>query len=113
VIELADPSTPLTIQDLVDTLRDWEAQALNMNEPKIMDAAGKDDIGGGKEVEVTVTLLDAVVQFEARSGPSYVQCMVDGGNLTALDTAGNAIDPIQSTVFTQTVRTNVSSSVAI
>ncbi len=103
----------MTIQDIVDTLRDWESQALNMNEKKILDAAGKDDIGGGKEVEVTVTLLEATLQFEERAGPGYVQCMVDGGNLTALDENSVPIDPIQTAQFTQVVRTNVSSSVAI
>jgi len=113
IITVADPSTVLTVQDLLDTLREWEQELNNLEQKKIVDAAGKDDLGGGLQVEVTITLLDAVLTFEARGGPGYTQCLIDGGNIVSLDGAGDAIESIVDTAFTQIIRTNVSSSLVI
>ena len=68
-------------------------------------------LGGGLEVRITVTLLDAVLAFEARGGPGYTQCVIDGGNLVAEDSGGSPIEQIQTTAFTQVIRTATSSSV--
>lgn len=113
VITVASPSVALTVQDLLDTLREWEQELLNLEQKKIVDAAGKDDLGGGLEVEVTLTLLDAVLTFEARGGPTYIQCLIDGGNIVALDDAGDPIESIADTAFTQILRTAASSSVVV
>jgi len=107
------PSVFLDIQDLIDTVRDWEDDPINMSEPQMIDAAGKDDLGAGLLVRVTAILLDAKVAFEALGGPSYTICRIEGGNLVALDTAGSPIDPVQTTAFTQVLRTATSSSVAV
>ena len=112
IIEVASPSQALTLQDLGDTLRAWEDDPLYMEQPKIVDGFGKDDLGGGLEVRMTIVLLDAIVTFEARGGPGYDQCTIDGGNLTALDLNGLPVDPVTTNQFTQIVRTTSSSSVS-
>ena len=111
IIEVALPSTDLTIQDLHDTLTTIEEDldfGLQFN--RLIRSAGKEDLGGGVSVGITSTLLDAKLAFEARPGPSFVQCRVSGGNLVAVDTAELTIDPIQTTAFTQVVRTSSSSA---
>ncbi len=113
VITVAAPSTVLTVQDLLDTLREWEQEMQNLEQKKIVDAAGKDDLGGGLQVEITITLLDAVITFEARGGPGYTQCLIDGGNIVALDADDDPIESIFDTPFTQILRTNASSSVVV
>lgn len=113
IITVASPSVALTVQDLLDTLREWEQEMPNLEQKKIVDAAGKDPLGGGLLVEITITLLDAVLTFEARGGPGYTQCLIDGGNIVALDGAGDAIESIADTAFTQILRTNVSSTIVV
>lgn len=103
IITVASPSVTVTIQDLVDTLRIHEADFLNLDEPKLLDAAGKQDLGGGASVGVTLTLQNAKLAFEARLGPTFEQCTVTGGNFVAVDTGGVPISPIEPTAFTQVV----------
>jgi hypothetical protein len=98
------------MQDLLDTLRSEESDPANVDNDAIVDAAGKEDLGGGVRVGLTVTLLNAKVAFEARSGPAYTQCNVSGGNLVAKDTGGSTISPIEPTAFTQVVLANSSSA---
>jgi hypothetical protein len=98
------------MQDLLDTLRDEESKAANIDNDGIVDAAGKENLGGGVRVGLTVTLLNAKVAFEARPGPTYVQCNVAGGNLVALDTGGATMSAIEPTAFTQVVLANSSSA---
>lgn len=110
IITVLSPSTVITIQDLVDTCRANEDQLFNMQHPKIINANGKDSLGGGVFVGITATLQNALLAFEARPGPAFVQCNVQGGNLVAVDTNGDNIDPILTTAYTQVVRTSSSSS---
>lgn len=111
LITVASPATEITIQDLVDTLRDLEDNLANIQYDQIISAAGKEDLGGGVQVGITATLLDALLQFEARSGPTYTQCNVSGGNLVAVDGVGvTQTTPISPTAFTQVVVTASSSA---
>jgi hypothetical protein len=93
----------ISVQDLVDTLRTLEAQILSLDDPSPLDATGKDVIGVDKNVGITLTLQNARVAFEARPPPNYVQCIIDGGNLLAVDDLGNVMSPIHPTAFTQVV----------
>ena len=71
VVEVAAPSTELTVQDLVDTLRvSEEAFVEGLAFDKLIDAAGKEDLGGGVLVGITANLQDAQVSFEARRTPA-------------------------------------------
>jgi hypothetical protein len=111
IITVAYPSTEITMQDLYDTLRVLEAGFDAIDEPFIVDAGGKEQLGGGVLVGLTVTLQNALLAFEARSGPSFVQCRVSGGNLVAIDDVGDYFSsPIYPTAYTQIVLANSSSA---
>lgn len=69
VIIVGAPSVECTMQDLLDTLRWEESQEKAMVYSPIVSASGKEPIGGGTLVGITVSLLNAVIGFEARSGP--------------------------------------------
>jgi len=116
IITVADPSTSITVQDLVDTCRNLEDELPEgMSYDHIIDAAGKEALGGGVQVGITATLRNALLEFEARGGPGYTQCEVEGGNLVALqsDLVTYYDTPIQPTAFTQVVVTASSSATII
>lgn len=113
IITILAPSTSISIQDLVDTCRAIEEEIKNIIYLHLINAAGKDNLGGGVLVGITATLNNAVLSFEARPGPSYAQCSVSGGNLVAVDISGANIVPIQPTSFTQVITTASSSATLI
>lgn len=111
IVTIASPETEVTVKDLYDTLRVLETYTNAMDEPTIVSAGGLEELGGGTSVGLTVTLLDALLAFEDRIGPTYVQCNVSGGNLVAIDGVGTYFTtPIEPTTFTQVVVTASSSA---
>jgi hypothetical protein len=85
IIEVAAPSTELTMQDLVDTLRVLEDDLpRGIVEPKLTDASGKQPLGGGVSVGITVSLQDAQVTFEARTTPAETGTHTGGTSTTQL-----------------------------
>lgn len=69
---------PLTLQALINAIRDEEASERGIAYDQIADAAGKDDLGGGVMTGITVNLRGAwVLDFAAGS----YQATVSGGNL--------------------------------
>lgn len=87
LIFVAAPSTSITIQDLIDTLRfleerPWEGLVF----PQIIEAAGKEDLGGGVKVGITAKLLNARLAFEAR------KISIESGTITTADTNGVTIN---------------------
>ena len=108
IIEVPSPDTTLDIQYLINQIRDKEDDASPaMVYPKIADASGKDDLGGGVKVGITVRLTGSwQVRFQARAGPAYIQCQITGGNLVG----GLGGNPIATSAFTQVVQ--VSSAAA-
>lgn len=111
IITVDAPSVEITIQDLYDTCKYLEATPGGMDDPVLIDAAGKEDLGGGVSVGLTATLSNALLAFEARLGPTYVQCRVNGGNLVAVDSLGDTFStPISPTAFTQVITTASSSA---
>lgn len=113
VITVLSPATTISIQDLVDTCRSLEAELVNLAFPKLINASGKDQLGIGVYVGITCTMLNAQLAFEARGGPSFVQCIVSGGNLVAVDTSNVIINPIYTTAFTQANYSSSSSATLI
>lgn len=113
VITVALPSVALLIQDLHDTLRTIEARVENMDDLKLVSSGGKEDLGGGAAVGITLTMQNARLAFEARPGPSTIQCVVSGGNLVAVDALAVAIAAIEPTAFTQVVIAQSSSPTSI
>lgn len=110
IITVDSPSIEVTMQDLLDTLRNMESASDAMDEKPIVDAAGKEPLGGGVSVGLTISLLNAKLAFEARPGPTYVQCSASGGNLVAFDDVGSNISAIEPTAFTQVLLTASSSA---
>lgn len=102
IITVAAPSTTITIQDLHDTCRDIEDNLPEAQEfDHLVDSAGKEPLGGGAYVGITLTLQNAKLAFEARPPSTFVPCTVSGGNLVAVDENGDNMDPIQVTAYTQ------------
>lgn len=79
VIGLTSPHTTLLLmQDLINAIRDEEASDKGIQYPKIADAEGKIDIGGGVVGDITITLLD-IWQIKHTAG-SY-QALLKGGQV--------------------------------
>lgn len=112
IITVLSPSTNITIQDLLDTCREAEDDLQNMTYPQLCSASGKDDLGGGDLTGITMKLLNALLAFEARPGPTFVKCFVGAGNLVAVDENNIAVDPIENTDYTQ-VKVTLSVSAAL
>lgn len=96
IIEVPSPDTTLTMQYLINEIRDNEDElAVGMPYNKIADASGKEDLGGGVSTAITVRLLDSWrVRFEARA--ALTQCTISGGNLVG-GPGGNPIAPSANT----------------
>lgn len=79
IIEVAAPSAEMTMQDLVDTLRKIEdAFMKGMSHEKLIDAAGKEDLGGGLFNGITNTLQNAQLSFEPRRTAAAVGTVTTG-----------------------------------
>lgn len=92
IIEVEAPDTTVTIQQLINAIRDWEDELGNFETNKVADASGKDDLGGGTLVGITLKFLNWKLKFEAKGSPTT--CYVGGGNLVAVDGSGNSMFPI-------------------
>jgi len=82
----------IDVQSLVNQIRDWEDEQVNLSYPKLLSASGKEDLGGDVMVGITAKLENAQVMFEARPTPTI--CKVSGGNLVAVDANGTTIYPL-------------------
>lgn len=69
IIEVLAPDTSISIQELVDLVRDWEDEDDNMSFDSIISAAGKEDLGSGVTVGITATLNNAQIMFTGRTTP--------------------------------------------
>lgn len=100
IITVEAPQTTLTVQDLHDDIRLFEHLNQNLEEGQIAVASGKQSLGGGVQVGITLELINNWrLSFAARPGPDTILCSVSGGNLVATNDYGN--NPIAPTAFTQ------------
>lgn len=67
IIVVEAPSTSVNMQDLVDTLRDREQDIMALDDNHLLDASGKEELGGGVKVGITVSLNNARIQFKERT----------------------------------------------
>src|SRR3972149_10602075 len=82
VITVEKPQRELTIQDLHDDIRLYEEKNHNLEVAQIINASGKQDLGGGVTVGITLELINNWrLAFEARPGPSTILFTVAGGDL--------------------------------
>lgn len=98
IIEIASPSTEVTMQDLVDTLRIEEEKFSGGSTFKhLINASGKESLGGGVSVGITTALQNALVAFEARTTPAETGTVTTGssapvaGKITFADTAADFV----------------------
>ncbi len=104
VIDVTNPQTTVVVQDLLNEIRAQEISATGMAYPKIADATGKDNLGGGVSTGITLSLQpDWQLRFWAGN---YV-ADITGGNLVGglagnpfAYTAGVQIKVIQSAAST-------------
>lgn len=82
IAEVEAPSIEVTMQDLVDTLRiDEEGFHKGLSFDKLLNASGKDDLGGGVKVGITVALQNTLLAFEGRTTPA------ESGTITTASSA--------------------------
>jgi len=117
IIEIPLPETEVTIQDLINDIRDFEDEVIGIDIYKIADASGKEALGGGVEVGITLKLIDWKLKFADRPGPNWVNCNVRGGNLVAVEIdsttgAETYVIPIEPSSFV-TVSLTASSSATL
>ncbi len=72
------PRTQFLAQDVVDTLRLVEDSFRGMSEPKLIDASGKESLGGGVSVGITYQLQNNQFQFEDRQTPAQTGTITTG-----------------------------------
>lgn len=94
IITVDAPDTAITIQELVDLLRDWEDTSVQADDDQIISAAGKEPLGGGVTVGITATLQNAQLAFEERVTP------LETGTVTTANGSGTTL--IDNTATFQT-----------
>jgi len=89
----------VTIQQLINDIRDFEDNDEGMDIPRIAEAAGKQDLGGGVLVGITMTLYDWKIKFEdygTTPCSTTVACNITGGNLVCYNTVSQLyVNPIE------------------
>jgi len=93
IIEVVGTSASLTLQDLYDTLRSLAFQSSAMDDDEIVEGSGKEPLSSISAIGLTVKLLNAKVKFEDKVAPTI--CIIDGGNLVALDIDNVAMSPVE------------------
>ena len=84
--------TEVYIQDLYDEIRDFEYTLRFLSEDYIANAYGKQSLGGGTYIGITLELInDWRIQFESQASPT--NCYIRGGNLVAINQYSN--DPLK------------------
>jgi hypothetical protein len=102
VVRVPAPDTIVTIQEIWNQSQEWLHAPGNMDTQDFLSAGGKEDLGVGVQVGITLTLVNNWrVEFEPRLGPGYEGCIVEGGNLVAENSFSN--NPIKPSAFTQVV----------
>jgi hypothetical protein len=88
IIEIADTETEVTIQELVNAIREYETDYIA--EDQIASTSGKDELRTGLYMSIKLELLnDWRVKFEDRAGPTWTSCEVVAGNLITTNSFGN------------------------
>jgi len=101
----------ITIQSLVNQIRNWEDNQANLTYPSLLSASGKEDLGGGASVGITAKLENAKLKFADRT--EATTCLVYGGNLVAVDVDDANMYPIEpSNNTTVTISQSSSPSIA-
>jgi hypothetical protein len=98
------PQTTVTTQAIYDACKDYEDEPGNLDLAQLCEAFGKQDLGGGVLVAITLVMLNGWrVKFEDRAGPVYEQMRISGGNIVANYTGSPDYNqnPVAPSSFTQ------------
>jgi len=93
-IVVASPVTELTVQDQHDSIRSIEDSPASMAQDRLIESAGKEDLGGGTLVGITSQLQNAQIEFEDRTTPASV------GTATSVDATGTVLVDTAATFIT-------------
>jgi hypothetical protein len=101
IITVAAPSVALTIQDLWDTLRQIEDELPYLSFDQLIStkSGGKISLGGGEFTGISLVMNNALLEFEARAGPTWAECQIQGGNIISVDSGGVIQWPINPTDY--------------
>lgn len=116
LIEVPSPDTEITMQTLYNACKVYEAEAPNLEEAQVCKASGKEPLGGGVLVGITLTLVNGWrLKFEDRPGPTTIVCDVTGGNLVGQiegpdDPSPTFQNPIAPATFVTVTKTSSSSA---
>ena len=101
-VTVLSPDTSIGIQELYNKCKDFEDTVSMMGEQIICTATGKQPLTPISSVAITFQTENGwKVGFEARAGPTYTLCTIDGGNM--VDSTGVVGAWILSTAFVQLV----------
>lgn len=101
--------TELTIQNLLNDIRKYEELNENLEVATIATASGKDELGGGVKVGVTLKLINWKVKFADRT--EWTICKVTGGNLVCYDTSSQSyVYPLANSDYVMASLTSSSSA---
>jgi len=95
VIQVDVGQTEVTVQDLVNQIRDYEDELDFLDYAHIVNAYGKQDLGGGSQVGITMEIInDWRIQFESPGSGPTITVYIKGGNLVAINSySDNPIKP--------------------
>ena len=85
IIEILAPTTNASLQEIIDACREWEDSTIGQYYPYLIDASGKEDLGGGVNVGITAQLQNAQVLF------SQSNIVVSTGTVTSSSTEGSLV----------------------
>ena len=97
VITVAAPSAEATLQDIHDTIVEYEDSSEGGQYPILILSAGGEDLGGSVSVGQTSTLQNAQLQFEGRT------IVTESGAVSTSDTTGSLLNAVGGLFVTNLV----------
>jgi hypothetical protein len=85
IVKVLSSTSSISMQDLVNYVRDWEDDPWNMTYEKIISATGKQSLGSGISVGITAQLENAKLMFESRTTSTSI------GTVTSNDPDGTTL----------------------
>ena len=85
IATVAKASDEMIMQDYVDTTRPFESSFEAMSQPFLMSASGKEDLGGGVFVAITITEEDMKLAFEPELIAVYTGTVTTGSGAPDLN----------------------------
>jgi len=99
IIQINLPLTEITIQEIYNSIREWECLPPNISTPHILDGSGKENLPSGDTTPITITLRDGwKIQAQPREQGLTV-VTITGGNLRCIDDTY----PIKKTAHTRVI----------